>query len=124
MATIREIMTTNLITVEPTATVAEAATLMGERHVGSALVMDGEALAGIFTERDIVRALSQDFDAPRHQVEQWMTRRPKTVGPESTVEDALDLMLSGGFRHLPVMEEGRVVGMVSIRDLSRAKAER
>jgi CBS domain-containing protein len=124
MATIREIMTTNLITVEPTATVAEAATLMGQRHVGSVLVTDGETLAGIFTERDIVRALSQDFDAPRHQVEQWMTRGPKTVAPESTVEDALDLMLSGGFRHLPVMEEDRVVGMVSIRDLSRATAER
>src|SRR5919201_987723 len=100
MALIREIMSSKLITVDPSATVAEAATLMGERHVGSALVMDGDSLAGIFTERDIVRALSQDFDAPGHPVAQWMTPRPVTVEPATTVHDALNRMLAGGFRHL------------------------
>ena len=124
MPSVREVMSTELITMEPTATVAEAATVMGERHVGSALVMEGDSLVGIFTERDIVRALSQDFDAPRHQISDWMTRDPITVDPESSTEDALDKMLRGGFRHLPVAEGGRAVGVLSMRDISRATAER
>ncbi len=124
MVTVRDVMSTKLITVEPTATVAEAATIMGERHVGSALVIEGDSLIGIFTERDIVRALSQDFDAPRHQIADWMTRNPQTVVPETSIQDALDRMLKGGFRHLPVVEEGSPVGVISMRDISRATAER
>ena len=123
MATLREIMSTSLVTVAISATVAEAATVMGSTRVGSALVMDGERLAGIFTERDIVRALSQDFDAPTHPLRHWMTPDPMTVSPDLTVKDALDIMLNRGFRHLPVMEDERVVGMVSIRDLSKASRQ-
>lgn len=124
MTTVRDVMSTDLITVPPTATVAEAATVMGEKRVGSALVMEGDTLSGIFTERDIVRALSQDFDAPGHPLSHWMTTSPTTVAPDVTVEDALETMLAGGFRHLPVTEDDRVLGMVSMRDLSRAAAER
>jgi CBS domain-containing protein len=124
MAIVRDVMTTGLITVEPSATVAEAATVMGEHHVGSALVLEGGALIGIFTERDIVRALSQDFDAARHSIEHYMTRKPKTIHPEASIEEALDIMLKGGFRHLPVVEDEQPLGMLSMRDISRATAER
>ncbi|MDP8956031.1 MAG: CBS domain-containing protein [Actinomycetota bacterium] len=124
MSIVREIMSTKLVSVEPSATVAEAATVMGERHVGSALVLEGGNLVGIFTERDIVRALSQDFDAPGHPVSHWMTRDPKTIKAEASVQEALDVMLSGGFRHIPVLEDRDVVGMVSMRDVSKASAER
>ena len=120
MATVREVMSTNLIVVEPGATVAEAATVMGGKHVGSALVMDGDRLTGIFTERDIVRALGEHFDAAGHQVANWMTVRPTTIGPDASTDEALDLMLRGGFRHLPVLEEDRVVGMLSLRDIAAA----
>jgi CBS domain-containing protein len=113
-------MSTNLTTVSPSTTVAEAATLMASRHIGSALVCDGDELAGIFTERDIVKALSQDFDAPSHPIEHWMTRSPETVGPDADVRDCLDIMVQRGFRHLPITEGSRVVGIVSIRDLSKA----
>ena len=113
-------MSADLITVEPTTTVAEAATVMGGKHVGSALVMDGDTLEGIFTERDIVRALGEHFDAAGHPVSHWMTRRPATIGPDATAEEALDRMLSGGFRHLPVLEGERVVGMLSLRDVAAA----
>lgn len=123
MATIRDIMTSNLVTVDRDTTVAQAATVMAEKRVGSALVMDGDSLVGIFTERDIVRALSQDFDAPGHPISHWMTVDPMTITPESSPEDALDTMLSRGFRHLPVLDGGKVLGVVSIRDLSAAKAE-
>jgi CBS domain-containing protein len=122
MATVGEVMSSEVVSVSPSTSVAEAATVMAEKRVGSALVME-DGLVGIFTERDIVRALSQDFDAPGHPVTHWMTKGPVTVGPETTVDEALDLMLSGGFRHLPVMEGDTVLGIVSIRDLSRARAE-
>jgi CBS domain-containing protein len=124
MTTVRDVMNSSLITAEPTSTVAEAATIMGERHAGSTLVMEEGALVGIFTERDIVRALSQDFDAPGHPISHWMTRDPRTVRPEASVEEALETMLSGGFRHLPVTEGDRILGVVSMRDLSRATSER
>jgi CBS domain-containing protein len=123
MPTVSEIMATDLVSIPPTATIAEAATVMGGRRVGSALVMDEDRLLGIFTERDTVRALSQDFDAPGHPVSDWMTRDPVCVGPDTSVDDALGLMLQRGFRHLPVMEGERVVGMVSIRDLSRSERQ-
>src|SRR5438105_14415805 len=104
MTAVREVMSTQLVTVEPHSTVAEAATVMDVHRVGSALVCEEGSLAGIFTERDILRALSQDFDAPGHPVTHWMTRDPRTVKPADTVESALQMMLEGGFRHLPVKD--------------------
>jgi CBS domain-containing protein len=59
--------------------------------------------------------------APREDVGDWMTQEPQTTTPDTTVEDALERMLSGGFRHLPVVDDGRLVGMVSIRDLAGAE---
>jgi CBS domain-containing protein len=119
---VSDIMTSALFSIEPTTTVAEAATVMGERRIGSALVMQGERLLGIFTERDIVRALGQHFDAAGHPVSDWMTKDPMTVEPQTSVEEALRTMFDRGFRHLPVVDGERVVGIVSMRDLSRAGA--
>jgi acetoin utilization protein AcuB len=68
--------------------------------------------------------LSQDFDAPGHPITHWMTRDPATISPETTVQEALDIMLTRGFRHLPVVDGTSPVGMVSMRDLSRATAQR
>jgi CBS domain-containing protein len=123
VATVGEIMTGSVFSIEPTMTVAEAATVMGERKIGSALVMDGDNLAGIFTERDIVRALGEHFDAAGHPVSEWMTANPMTVPPDTPTKDALQTMLERGFRHLPVAEGDRVVGIVSMRDLTRAGVE-
>jgi CBS domain-containing protein len=112
-------MSTELVTVAPTATVAEAATVMGERHVGSALVLEDGDVAGIFTERDILRALASDFDAAKDPVGQWMTADPVGVEPSTAAREALRLMLDRGFRHLTVVDGGTLVGIVSLRDLSR-----
>ena len=120
MVTVGEIMTKSLFTIEPTTTVAEAATIMGERRIGSALVMEGERLAGIFTERDIVRALGKHFDAAGHPVSEWMTADPMTITSDTDVGEALRTMLERGFRHLPVVEDDQVLGVVSMRDLSRS----
>ena len=118
MTTIRDVMSTELVSVSPGATVAEAATVMGTGKVGAALILDGEHLAGIFTERDILRALASDFDAAGHLVSHWMTPDPVTLAPEAKANEALDLMLDRGFRHVPVMDDGRVVGIVSLRDVT------
>ena len=118
MARVREVMKTRLYTVGPGDTVGEAVAVMAQNRIGSVLVMDGEKLLGIFTERDTVRALSLSHDAPRHDIVSWMTHDPKTVAPDTDSEDALRTMLDQGFRHLPVAEGGRVIGMVSMRDLA------
>jgi CBS domain-containing protein len=118
VARIRDVMKTSLHMVGPTDTVGEAVAVMAQHRVGSVLVMEAEKLLGIFTERDTVRALSLSHDAPRHEIVSWMTHDPKTVSPDTDAAEALRTMLDHGFRHLPVVENGKVVGMVSMRDLS------
>src|SRR5579859_2775071 len=118
MAAVREIMKTKLHMVDASATVGEAVSLMAQQRIGSTLVMDGTRLIGIFTERDTVRAISHSHDAPSHEISSWMTHDPQTVGPDVDTGDALQTMLDHGFRHLPVVENGQVIGMVSMRDLA------
>jgi len=119
MATVGEVMTRSILVVDPSATVAEAATIMGERPAGSVLVMDGERLLGIFTERDIVKVLGQHHsDAAVHLVSEWMTSEPMTIRADTPTAEALRTMVERGFRHLPVIEGDAVVGVVSMRDLS------
>jgi CBS domain-containing protein len=111
-------MKASLYSVSPSTTLGEAISLMARHRIGSALVMEDGKLIGIFTERDTVRAISQSHDAPDHQISSWMTRDPKTVSPDEEVDTALRTMLDNGFRHLPVVERGEVIGMVSMRDLA------
>ncbi|TMC53040.1 MAG: CBS domain-containing protein [Chloroflexi bacterium] len=118
MGRVRDVMQTHLHVVEPSDTVGEAVAVMAQNRVGSVLVMQGDQLLGIFTERDTVRALSQAHDAARHEIQSWMTHDPKTVAPDVDTDDALHTMLDSGFRHLPVVDGGKVIGMVSMRDLA------
>ncbi len=115
-------MTRELLTIDPDARLAEAARGMTDRGVGAVLVFDGERLAGILTERDLLKALASGYrdDA---SVSQWMTRNPDTVDADEATDHAAALMIHGGFRHLPVVDEGRVVGILSIRDLMRVALE-
>jgi CBS domain-containing protein len=90
-------------------------------RTGSVLVLEAGSLVGIFTERDIVRALtsSPSADLARvSSVSRWMSADPVTIGPDATAAEALNLMLFGGFRHLPVVDGDTVVGVVSMRDLA------
>ena len=118
METLQQLMSTKLITVGLSATVAEAAELMSIHRVGSALVVEGEELRGIFTERDIVRALAAEHDAASHAVTDWMTTDVVRLPPDASAMEALQQMLESGYRHVPVVRDGRLVGIVSIRDLS------
>ena len=119
-------MSTELVTVDPSANLMEAARVMSAGGAGSVLVLQDAALVGIFTERDILRALGYSSSADLARVSpasKWMTRDPVTIAAETTVAEALNRMLFGGFRHLPVMDGDAVVGMVSMRDLARSIAE-
>lgn len=118
MPLVSEHMTRSLLTVSADATLGDAATAMGERGVGAVVVLDGESISAILTERDVMKAVAagKDGSAP---VTEWMTRHPDTIEPGDTTDHAASLMIHGGFRHLPVVDDGKVVGIVSIRDLMR-----
>jgi len=118
MPTVEAHMSCHVLTIEPDARLADAAGRMADRGVGAVLVLDGERLIGILTERDVLKAVAAGYDE-RATVSEWMTRDPETIGPSESTDQAAVLMIHGGFRHLPVVEAGRVVGIVSIRDLMR-----
>jgi CBS domain-containing protein len=111
-------MATDLLTVEPDARLSDAARRMAQRGVGAVLVLEGERLAGILTERDLLKAVAAGF-TDEARVSEWMTRQPETVEPDESTDHAASLMIHGGFRHLPVVEGGRAIGILSIRDLMR-----
>jgi CBS domain-containing protein len=122
--TIRDVMTTRVVATGPDDSVANVAAAMVGRKVGSALIMQGRFLAGILTERDVVRAAASGSDLTNSPVSAWMTKDPEQASPDTTVEDATQLMLLHGFRHLPVLEGRVVLGVVSLRDLAAARIRR
>jgi CBS domain-containing protein len=94
-----------------------AARLMKKHHVGALMVVDGDRLAGIFTERDVVfRVLAEGRDASTTRVSEVMTANPRTVDADKAVGHALMLMYDGGFRHVPIVDDGKPLGMISARD--------
>jgi CBS domain-containing protein len=115
-----EIMQTDLVTVSPVTTVREAAAVMTARRVGACLVMDGPGLAGIFTERDLLRMFATGEDLRDRPVSDLMTRQVTVAPLDADVVWAADTMKRIGARHLPVGEDGNVVGIVSLRDLFAA----
>lgn len=106
-----------LLQLPPDATVRSAALAMRERHVGAVLVTAHDHLAGIFTERDMVnRVVAESRDPDRTTLAEVMTADPDTIAPTTTAIEALRRMDDGGYRHLPIVENGRIVGIVSRRD--------
>lgn len=116
--TIRDIVGGQEILTAPTKTsVSDAATLMKHRTFGAILVVDDERLVGIFTERDaLYRVVAEQRDARKTTLAEVMTTNPQTVRPEDPFARALHLMHAGGFRHVPVVEDGKPIGIVSARD--------
>lgn len=98
-------------------TLGEAAEALVRDEVGSLGVIEDGRLIGIITERDIVRALSQGADPEVEEVAAWMSDAPDTFSPDVEVEEAATWLLEMGYRHMPVMEDGELLGIVSIRDI-------
>ncbi len=106
-----------LILVPGSMTVREAARLMKTKHYGAVLVTEGDELLGIFTERDAVfRVIAAGLDPETTQLVGVMTKEPKTITPDKTFGHAMLMMHEGGFRHVPVVDEGKLVGMLSSRN--------
>jgi CBS domain-containing protein len=114
---LRDIMTTEVLTTSAEHSIAEVTSRMVKARVGSAVVMEGSWLAGILTERDVLRAAASGTDLTKSPVSEWMSRNPITATSEMTIGEAADVMLTNGFRHLPVVEGRELKGVVSIRDV-------
>jgi len=111
--------------VAPTATIAEVAHQLARRRIGAMLVMDDASqLLGIVSERDIVASLAEHGATTLDMTaSQLMTRDVKTAGPRTTVPQAMGIMTEGRFRHLPVVEDGKLLGIVSIGDIVKARIQ-
>jgi CBS domain-containing protein len=119
-----EIMHSDVKTASPTDSFADVAKEMRANGISSVVVLDGKKLAGIVTERDIVNLVAEGGDPNTTTVERGMTRLDLiTVDSKTELADAADQMVSNNIRHLPIVDGGNVVGIVSIRDMTRWAAE-
>ena len=121
--TIRELVGGEVVGIEADRTLREAIRLMAANEVGALAVKRDGRLIGIFTERDVIRACSEEADLDSGVVGSWMTRDPDSLDPDGDVDAAADWMLAAGYRHLPVVDGVNLVGMVSIKDILWALTE-
>lgn len=111
-------------TVAPDATVADAVAALAEHNVGALVVSsDGSAVEGILSERDIVRGLANGPDVLQRRVQEIMATDVSTCGPRSDIEELMGTMTSGRFRHLPVVADGSLAGIISIGDVVKARID-
>jgi CBS domain-containing protein len=124
--TVKDILSakgTEVLTIEPTATLATAVQMLAQRRIGALVVTGADRrIVGIISERDIVRVLGERgtavLDSP---VAETMTRKVVTCAQNETIPDIMERMTGGKFRHVPVVEQGRLVGIVSIGDVVKAR---
>ena len=114
-STLAEIVKPNFIEVAPEDTLGEVAERMTAKNVGAVVVKDFGRLIGILTERDLLQAMAARVHTSEARVRQWMTPDPITAPIEMPLDEAAQIMIDHGFRHLPVVDEGQVVGVVSLR---------
>ena len=113
-----------IIGIATTASLNEAAHLLAQRHIGAVIVQDGGgALAGILSERDLVRAIAEDGPAALQRgIDAYMTRDVATCGESDTVEELMEMMTNGRFRHVPVLDDSRrLCGLISIGDVVKTR---
>jgi CBS domain-containing protein len=125
--TVRSILNTKghqIVSVEPDVKLAAAVRLLAERKIGAVLVMNQSRLEGILSERDIVRVLGErGAGVLEEPVAQVMTRKVVTCKETDTVAELMEMMTSGKFRHLPVIDNGKVVGLISIGDIVKRRVQ-
>lgn len=111
-----DLMATDVLAVSPDTTIADAARRMVTRETGAAVVIEDGNLVGVISERDLMRTIP-DACSPETPVSERMSGHVMTASPRTSVPEAMAIMIEGHFRHLPVVEDGRVLGIVSMRDL-------
>jgi CBS domain-containing protein len=115
--TVRELMARSVVSGDPRETLVEAAARMRAHRVGALAVLDGDAIVGIITERDLLRAIADHHDPGAVHVSQYMTHSPRTIEASERATKACAIMIKHRVRHLPVTEKGRLAGFLSARDL-------
>ena len=121
---VEDIMTQAAVTDAPDDTLSEAAAKMRQQQTGSLLVMEGDNLAGIVTERDVLKVVGAGQDPKNVSLRDAMTSDVVTIRPDTSIKDAAEIMFQKWFRHLPVTtDDGKVVGIISLRDLLTLVAE-
>jgi CBS domain-containing protein len=115
----------DVVTIEPTATLAEAVKLLTQHRIGAVVVTGaGQRIVGIVSERDIVRALAaHGAQALQHPLTEVMTRKVVTCGHADTISGIMERMTGGKFRHLPVIEDERMIGIISIGDVVKIRLQ-
>src|ERR1700757_1051571 len=120
MDTVADLMVRDVLTVDPSDTIGEAAEKMNAANVGAVVVLEDFArIVGIVTERDLLRAVAARTRAAEARVRQWMTPNPVTIDPDTEIEDAARIIFENTSRPLPVVKDGRALGIVSLRLLAR-----
>lgn len=119
---IENLAKTEVVTVGPSAHLDVAAQRMNADRIGSLVVMEGNTLVGIITERDLLRAMADGVPAGETQVSQYMTQHPATAIPDEETETVAERMAKLGVRHLPLLRGDRLVGIVSARELAGLEA--
>jgi len=117
--TVEHVMRGMVVTIDARAVLRDAARVLRDEDVGTLAIMNGPTLVGILSERDIVRALADDADPDEVWVGDIMSEEPRYLTPGDRALSAIDIMLTAGIRHLPVVEDTELVGIVSMRDLTR-----
>jgi len=119
--TIRDVMSENPTSVEASATIQEAAQLMDKEDIGNVLVVENGEVQGIVTDRDIVVRVLAQGNGPDASVREACTTDLETLSPDDSIEDAIKKMEQGDIRRLPVVDDGKPVGIVSLGDLAKAR---
>ena len=121
--TLGDFMSRQVLSVAPEDTIGEAAQLMADANVGSSVVLEHGRLIGILTERDLLHAMAQRVHPSEARVREWMTAEPIAVSESTGADEAARLMVEHGFRHLPIVDGDRTLGVVSLRDVMRHSLE-
>jgi CBS domain-containing protein len=119
--TVRDLLKGDPVTVEASATVQDAAKLMDENDIGNVLVVENNEVQGIVTDRDIVVRVIAKGDGADASVREAATTDLETLEPDASIDDAIQKMEQGNIRRLPVVEDGKPVGVISLGDLAQAK---
>jgi CBS domain-containing protein len=122
--TVQELIGGEVVSTQPKRVMREAIRIMTAQGVGALTVEHDAVLSGILSERDVIRACADGADLDTTTVDKWMTEDPDSLEPDVSVEDAAEWMLAAGYRHLPVVEGTRIMGMVSIKDVLWALTDR
>ena len=115
---VKDVMNKNVVVAKSDVTIKEASKVMAEYKIGSLVVLKDSEIKGIITDTDIVRALAKDMDIDATTMEDIMSKKVFTVDPEQTIEEAVDLMVKHKIKRLPVVEEGKIKGIVTATDIA------